>query len=635
MKKIFILAILIQFVLFNVMNAQKTMDGKLNFTALENGEIKNEKKINSKLIEFAPSWYDEGILFVSADSDKKRVKQKEGLNFKLQYSGINADGSFSGIADFDEIRKAGSLEGPVAQSGDKNWLFVTRNLLKNSISDEAPERKLGIFLYERVDGKWIDRGALPFNSVDYNICHPAWDDEKGRLLFASDMPGGFGKLDLYETYWKEEGNWSAITNLGVAINSPENDCFPFVKDQILFYSSNNHRSKGGLDFFCSAQEDDSWLPSVLLPGKLNSGADDLSLIIDDNGTKLIFASSRGGGSGMDDIYSMTVEESLFKEKEYWSSLIVKDRQSKIAVQACKVSFIKYDLEEATLIDNQDRLQAIYYNIEQESIKKSKPIYTDENGISRFQLPDGPYIVQLEKEGYFTKNSMVKIKGEGGDFLMEMDSIRCKQLIISLVDGKTDEALYHGDIRGNGILKTLQPGKDSVRFCVTADKTFTVDIAAEGFSGRTMMFEFDDINDGFHLIVSMQRVEKYVEVLPTEQGEILVLENILYAFNSADLNTKARKELDVLADHLKLFPDITIELSSHTDSRGLEAYNQNLSDLRSQKAKSYLVNKGVSADRIAAVGYGESRLRNNCSDGISCSEKEHSVNRRTEVKVITH
>jgi uncharacterized protein YlaI len=84
--------------------------------------------------------------------------------------------------------------------------------------------------------------------------------------------------------------------------------------------------------------------------------------------------------------------------------------------------------------------------------------------------------------------------------------------------------------------------------------------------------------------------------------------------------------------MNAYPEIEIELSSHTDSRGTSVYNQTLSQNRAKSAATYLVEHGISANRIKAVGYGESRLRNKCADGVTCTEAEHKINRRTEVRI---
>lgn len=112
-------------------------------------------------------------------------------------------------------------------------------------------------------------------------------------------------------------------------------------------------------------------------------------------------------------------------------------------------------------------------------------------------------------------------------------------------------------------------------------------------------------------------------------------NILWDLNSAKLRMEAKKEIDVvLLSLLQTEPDVSIELASHTDSRGSDEYNLALSQRRANSIKNYLVSKGISASRIVSKGYGESRLLNNCSNGVQCTEAEHRINRRTEYRVLT-
>jgi outer membrane protein OmpA-like peptidoglycan-associated protein len=75
------------------------------------------------------------------------------------------------------------------------------------------------------------------------------------------------------------------------------------------------------------------------------------------------------------------------------------------------------------------------------------------------------------------------------------------------------------------------------------------------------------------------------------------------------------------------------LSSHTDCRGTDTYNQDLSFRRAKSAKNYLVSKGIKASRIKIMGYGETKPVNKCVDGVSCTDEEYQANRRTEFKVI--
>ncbi len=85
--------------------------------------------------------------------------------------------------------------------------------------------------------------------------------------------------------------------------------------------------------------------------------------------------------------------------------------------------------------------------------------------------------------------------------------------------------------------------------------------------------------------------------------------------------------------LKENPTYIIELASHTDSRGSNAYNNRLSQRRAESVVRWLVEKGIERDRLVPRGYGENMNVNKCANNIPCSEQEHQMNRRTEFRVI--
>ncbi|MEJ8758372.1 OmpA family protein [Pontibacter sp. H259] len=114
---------------------------------------------------------------------------------------------------------------------------------------------------------------------------------------------------------------------------------------------------------------------------------------------------------------------------------------------------------------------------------------------------------------------------------------------------------------------------------------------------------------------------------------IVLENIYYDLDKYELTPQAATELDKLVQTLKDNPHIRIELSSHTDSRQTNYYNQMLSELRAKSAVDYLIAKGIERSRVVAKGYGETQLLNKCKDGVACPEEMHQDNRRTEFKIL--
>jgi len=125
----------------------------------------------------------------------------------------------------------------------------------------------------------------------------------------------------------------------------------------------------------------------------------------------------------------------------------------------------------------------------------------------------------------------------------------------------------------------------------------------------------------------------LDPIPTEDYEF-TLKGIYYDLDKADIRSDAAKVLDSMSVILTNNPGITIELASHTDSRAPEDYNLKLSQKRAQSCVDYLVRKGIAKDRLTAVGYGETRLVNDCADGVDCTEEQHQENRRTTFRVLS-
>jgi outer membrane protein OmpA-like peptidoglycan-associated protein len=125
----------------------------------------------------------------------------------------------------------------------------------------------------------------------------------------------------------------------------------------------------------------------------------------------------------------------------------------------------------------------------------------------------------------------------------------------------------------------------------------------------------------------------VEMEKVFSGKSFEIKNIIYDLNSANLQSSSKKELDKVINLLKYNPNLSIELGSHTDSRGTESVNLTLSERRAKSAVDYIVSDPlISRSKIIAKGYGEKVIINKCREGVICSEADHAVNRRTEVKV---
>lgn len=144
-------------------------------------------------------------------------------------------------------------------------------------------------------------------------------------------------------------------------------------------------------------------------------------------------------------------------------------------------------------------------------------------------------------------------------------------------------------------------------------------------------------------ISIETVSKQSNGIDLVEGAIVLkkikiddsfkIENIRYDLNKWDIRPDAAKELDNLVQILRDNPNIVVELGSHTDSRASDDYNLKLSQKRAEAAVKYIIEKGkIPSNRITAKGYGETKLLNKCDDGVACTEIEHAMNRRTEIRI---
>lgn len=123
----------------------------------------------------------------------------------------------------------------------------------------------------------------------------------------------------------------------------------------------------------------------------------------------------------------------------------------------------------------------------------------------------------------------------------------------------------------------------------------------------------------------------LKAVPIEE---VTLNDILYDFNSDKLTPTSKENLKVLIAMMKKSENLVIAINSHTDSRGSDEYNLDLSQRRAQSVVNYLIENGIDSVRLQAKGFGESQLLNRCKNGVNCSDEEHQLNRRTTFKVVS-
>ncbi|MEM9917482.1 MAG: OmpA family protein [Bacteroidota bacterium] len=561
--------------------------------------LTNEATVNSPDLEYSPAFYEDGIVFISTKVSKKRYRVKDTRINQNIMSIFRSRRSQGGLLQQPEPFATELLtpvhEGPMSFDRTNEHIYFTRNNYKNGKRRKAKDGivKLKIYMAEKKDSSWANVVELPFNDNESNAMHPSLSVDDDLLFFASDRPGGMGGNDLYVC--KREGDsWGTPKNLGPNINTEADEVFPYLHaDGTLYFASRGHSGYGGLDVFSATKIGDSYTKPINLDKPFNSEADDFGFIVDRDKKNGYLSSNRDGGRGSDDIYSfyiatnldeVTNNEPLAPPVERNIDILVIDHESGDPVVEAQVSYMNLDdftiAKAITSINSGEEPQTQDEVLLRLSMdENSQQGITDYGGKYPMKVLSGNYVVNIQKPGYQPR--LVVLTSDSD----------LNELLVSLKKEGVDTPTAGVDENGNPI-----DGSNSN-------------------SGSD-----DPYND---VIVNTT----------ISEGTIFELPNIYYNFNDASIRPDASLDLDALADFLKQYPDIEIELSSHTDSRGETRYNRRLSQKRAENAVRYLNDRGISSNRLQPVGYGESQIRNHCLNDVACSEPEHQYNRRTEVRIV--
>ncbi len=620
--------------------------------------ITNETTINTEQLEFSPTFYEDGIVFVTTTSvaDKATVDKRIDKNImSIFVARRGLDGILTKPEIFAKELTSPYHEGPLCFDRTAENVFFTRNNFNNGKKGKAKDgvTKLKIYTSQKANGKWAAVREMPFNSDEYDVCHPSINVDGDRIYYASNRPGGYGGMDLYYSQ-KINGQWGQPVNLGPSINTDKNEIFPFIHaDGTLFFASNGHGSIGGLDIFYSRGKGDVWSAPESLGAPFNTAADDFGVIVDRDKKNGYFTSSRPGGKGGDDIYSFTTADGkriaedpalLAANKPNQVTIFVADRITSNEIEGAKISCVSLaDITAPDLVtDNEGAVINLQSSGSNSGVlsalnKSNITAVTDKEGKVTFKfLKAKDYLCNVTKNGYQTKQVVYKKDDARPEFMILLDKLgdriamngvlRDKKgkpipgAVVTILDEKTGEVqTVTTDLQGNYTFyanpeSNYQVTGSKDNYLTSATRVSTVGVNPKNRKTMDVPLEMAEVSS------------------PISVGKTYELRNIYYNFNDATLRPDAKKDLDALATVMKQYPDIEIELASHTDSRGSSSANQTLSQRRADNVVSYLASKGISRNRMKAVGYGESQLRNQCADGVACSETEHQYNRRTEFKI---
>ncbi|WP_345156252.1 OmpA family protein [Pontibacter saemangeumensis] len=450
------------------------------------------------------------------------------------------------------------------------------------------------------------------------------------------MGNGEGFLDLYTTTLTD-----SAAEMGGAVRPYENVNAESIHDALatftnegntMIFARGNEGTKKGrqnVDLFLSNFRSGAWTTPQILSIS-DREAWDSSPAFSPDGKTLYFSSNRKGGLGGNDIYKTTLDDNgrFSRPENLGPDINTPGNESFVSVGP-----------DGTLYVASDGLPGLG-NLDLFRIENGKPV----NMGPPINSPGDDFGIYIGEGniGYFSSN---REGGKGGD-----DLYRFVRTDRKLVDFYVDGTLYQQregagqrttvpnstvvlqDASGQQLRTTTTDSDGEFTFNLDSASTYSLVAEKPGFfTARQQITTVGKMPTQEELTEASNEVRLTATLVLNEivKEKAIVLENIFYDFDKANIRPDAAVELDKLVQVLNDNPGISIELSSHTDARGSDIYNQDLSQRRAESAVEYIISKGIDSSRITAKGYGESRpvVRN------AKTEEEHQRNRRTEFKVV--
>ncbi|MTI31517.1 OmpA family protein [Xanthovirga aplysinae] len=444
-------------------------------------------------------------------------------------------------------------------------VFISR---RNGLKGSKPERVIIRGFLNRSDNQSMSLSA------------------DGRILLMSiDSYGSYGNEDLYVSFKQTDGSWSAPRNLGYIINTAFQEMTPFLAadNKTLYFSSNGRNGMGGRDLYWSKRLDDSWInwsePQNLGPN-VNSSGIELSYLLPIGGDFAYYISTQTS-QGLGDLKRIRI-------RDVERSLANGEAENLSVFEA-----------EAMNIEPVDPSSVTASGIIDEGIIDDNPL---DNA-----LQDSEKNIEVELSEEVKEKPVITIEGK----VLDAKSGKEVPAVMVTYDMVGKNGPSSQSIAVEGSFNTVLP----------LSQQYLVTVKANGY----MTFE-KQVNQW--RIENDTTIREIYHLLPLEIGATFQLENVLFKRGKAELLDSSFPQLDQVVEVLKDNPEISIELSGHTDNQGSAKANFELSQKRADVVKAYLVARGIKVKRIKGKGYGSSRPL-----GSNLNEESREKNRRVEFKVI--
>lgn len=558
--------------------------------------------------EYGIGYYQNGIMYASTTITPKKVVSK------MYYSDNNDGFTTSRPVDNMIKNKKGQNVGTFALDTLNDILYYSRCL-----SNEEENYFIYKSVYNSKKDKWKNKGVLHIGNRHTNAAHPALSPDGKRLYFTSNCKGGYGGTDIWYIEKKNNGKWNRKPiNAGAIVNTPGDEAFPYVIGNTLVFASDNQVGFGGYDLY-SAQIDGAAISGVQnLMRPVNSSYDDINLIVSEAANEAFLISSRNTETN-DDIYrfegifsSMMVSGHVYNKKSGESisdAQIIINGMGKTQTVTSDIDGYYYAFIEA----------GDFYKLTANSvgyIPDMAMFKTEKSTIGTFPV---------EQDFYLSQTAM-SISGRVYD--LETNEPFINEDVFLLQNGNTIQQTKT-DITGRYLFTDLENGME---YQVKVNRPNFLTISSKPFIYK----EGDGNNNQFDLASISYDTERQSNGYGNGNGgwntngtrEITVNE-IYYNFDSATLTADSRAALNRIILLMNSNPTLKLEFGSHTDIRGTYEYNDKLSEDRAKSVVDYLVNAGISKDRLSWKGYGK---RHPIVEN-AITEEEHRLNRRTTFKII--
>jgi len=492
--------------------------------------------------------------------------------------------------------------------------------INSSASDYAPR------LYKN--------GAIVFTSARASsvgdLVQP-WDNQKSSDLFFAN---------------KNKGIWEGVENFSEVLNTPlAEGIATFSKNfETVYFTRCDYLDIGNsfCRIFQAEADGDTWYEAGLLSifsDSVNIGQPHLSA----DGQRLYFSSDAPFGYGKNDIYFM-IKNGAEWSQPYNAGFFINTEKDEVFPTTDSKGNIYFSSNGKTGYGGLDIYKAAPDKFA--FAPASLLPYPINSGADDFSFI---FIKEAVKgsqdmiiESALFSSSRKGGKGNDDIYKYEKLFINFYVLDLSIIEKKYENPLNgESNVLGMQALpgaivlmkgqEKISPVDGKLKFILEAETDYKILISKTNYFNRSIEFSTKELRSTDSLTITIFKEVALEKIFPEKE---IVIENIYYDYDKATLREESLPILDKLVSFFDENQDLKIEIGSHTDSRGSDQYNQDLSQRRAQSVVDYFIAKGVPSAQLSAKGYGESKLINECANGVECSEEKHQKNRRTTFRVIS-